>query len=90
MIGPIAGTTQSAAAQDDGDGDGGPGGTFGSGFVGIIDTGQIGNEALIEEPVASGGESTLWTDGEGEDEDEDEDENAAQDDQVPVEQGNEP
>jgi hypothetical protein len=76
IVGPIAAASSAAAAQDDGDGDGssGPGGGFGPGFIGIIDTGQIASETLIEEPVASGGDSTLWTDGEDE-EDEDEDEN---------------
>ncbi len=72
IIGPIAAATSAAAAQDDGDGDGSSGESgFGSGFTGIINTGQIASEALIEEPVASGGDSTLWTDGE-DDEDEEE------------------
>ena len=55
-----------AAGQDDGDGDGSPGGTFGSGFVGIVDASALASAALIEEAVASGGDSTLWTDGEDE------------------------
>ncbi|HEX8442322.1 MAG TPA: hypothetical protein VF631_01610 [Allosphingosinicella sp.] len=67
ILGPITGATSAAAAQDDGDGDGGPGSGFGAGFIGIVDTGQIANESLIEDPVASGGDSTLWTDGEDDD-----------------------
>jgi hypothetical protein len=59
-----------AASQDDGDGDGGTGSGFGAGFIGIVDTGQIASESLIEDPVASGGDSTLWTDGEDDDDDE--------------------
>ena len=72
VIGPIQGAINSAAAaaNDDGDGDGSPGGSFGSGFTGIVNTGQIASEALIEEPVASGGDSTLWTNGEEEEDEE--------------------
>jgi hypothetical protein len=73
VIGPITAATSAAAAQDDGDGDGGSGESgFGAGFIGIVDTGQIASEALIEEPVASGGDSTLWTDGDDEEDAEDE------------------
>jgi hypothetical protein len=67
VVGPLQPPSQSAA-EDDGDGDGGPGSGFGSGFVGIIDTGQVSNGELIDEAVASGGDSTLWTDGEDEEE----------------------
>jgi hypothetical protein len=64
IVGPITGAANAAGSQDDGDGDGGPGSGFGAGFVGLVNTGQIASEALIEEPIASGGDSTLWTDGE--------------------------
>ncbi|HEX8400100.1 MAG TPA: DVUA0089 family protein, partial [Allosphingosinicella sp.] len=69
ILGPITAAASAAASQDDGDGDGGPGGSFGSGFIGIVDAGQLANESLIEDPVASGGDSTLWTDGEDDDDD---------------------
>lgn len=52
------------------DGDGGADG-FGSGFTGLVDTNALASEALIEEPVASGGDSSLWTDGEDDGEQED-------------------
>jgi hypothetical protein len=44
----------------------------------LVDLGALLAEPLIEEPVASGGDSSLWTDAEDdEDEDEEEGDNAA-------------
>ena len=68
MLGPIEAEPTGAEGEETGEGDSGPGG-FGSGFVGLIDTQALAGEALIEEPVASGGDSTLWTDCEDEDPD---------------------
>jgi hypothetical protein len=82
ILGPITAADAAIAGQDDGDGDGGPGSGFGAGFIGIIDTGQLASESLIEDPVASGGDSTLWTDGEDDDDEEDV--------STPVVEGNEP
>jgi hypothetical protein len=78
VLGPIEGPqstpgSDSVAGDSEGDGDGGPGG-FGAGFVGLINTSSLSAEALIEEPVASGGDSTMWTEDDEDDEDEDENE----------------
>ena len=75
ILGPIEGPSSTPGGSEssgggDGDGDGGPGG-FGAGFVGLINTGSLSTDPLIEEPVASGGDSSLWT---GDDEDDEEDE----------------
>lgn len=51
-------------ADADADSDSEDNGGFGSGFTGLVDTNALASEALIEEPVASGGDSSLWTDGE--------------------------
>ncbi len=67
VLGPIEAAQESVSD----DGEGGANGGFGAGFVGLIDTGALGSDALIEEPVASGGDSTLWTDGEDDDDDDD-------------------
>lgn len=72
VLGPVETTQQQAETSiptDDGDGDGGPGG-FGSGFVGLVNTSAPGAEGLIEDPAASGGDSSLWPDGGSQDEDE--------------------
>ncbi|MGZ8346659.1 MAG: DVUA0089 family protein, partial [Allosphingosinicella sp.] len=45
-------------AIDDGEEDGGP--TFGTNFVGIVDTGNLSAEQLIDQAVLSGGDSTAW------------------------------
>ena len=82
VLGPVETVLDSpaseAAADESGDG-GGPGG-FGAGFTGLIDTSSFSTEALIEEPVASGSDSTLWTDGDDDggraDEEEEEESNA--------------
>jgi hypothetical protein len=39
--------------------------------VGDVLDASLGNEALIDEPVASGGDSSLWVGDDDEDEDED-------------------
>ena len=43
-------------------------GGFGATFSEFLDTRTVAREALIEDAVASGGDSTLWTDGEEDDE----------------------
>lgn len=49
--------------------------SFGVTFTGLVDTSDITLEALIDEPVASGGDSSLWVgDGDGADDDDDGDE----------------
>ena len=63
MLGPVESATDSS--EDSGDSDNGG---FGSGFGGLVDTSSFVTEPLIEEPVASGGDSSLWTDGEDGDE----------------------
>jgi hypothetical protein len=72
VVGPVE---QAAAAEEGPLGD--DGGTdsdgFGSAFTGLVNTGAISSEVLIEEPVASGGDSTMWTDGEDDGTAEDED-----------------
>ncbi len=65
VIGPLDTILSSSATMDDGDGDGGPGSAFGAGFINLIDTTPVSNEALIEDAVASGGDSTQWIDGDG-------------------------
>ena len=62
VLGPVESVSESPAAEASEDDSGGPGG-FGSGFVGLVDTSSFTSEALIEEPVASGSDSSLWTDG---------------------------
>lgn len=62
VLGAIEEAT-SGGQEADSDSDGDNGG-FGSGFVGLVDTNALVSEPLIEEPVASGGDSSLWTDGE--------------------------
>jgi hypothetical protein len=54
----------SEAEQADADSGSEDNGGFGSGFTGLVNTNALVSEALIEEPVASGGDSSLWTDGE--------------------------
>ena len=65
---------EAAADQADSDSDNDNGG-FGSGFVGLVNTNALSAEPLIDEAVASGGDSTLWTDG-------DDDENCAPGDET--------
>ncbi len=65
MLGAVQ---EAESGGEDADSDGDNGG-FGSGFVGLVDTNALVSEALIEEPVASGGDSSLWTDGEDQDSD---------------------
>jgi hypothetical protein len=43
----------------------------------LIDPGALVGEPLIEEPVASGGDSSFWTDGDDEEDDEDEEDEDA-------------
>jgi hypothetical protein len=85
VLGPIegpAGTPGTSEGESASDGDGGPGGGFGAGFVGLVDTSALGSDPLIEEPVASGGDSSLWADdGDDDDEDDDEDEDEGGDEQ---------
>ncbi len=67
VLGPVEAANESVAD----DGEGGANGGFGAGFIGLVDTSGLASDALIEEPVASGGDSTLWTDGEDDDDDDD-------------------
>lgn len=71
VLGPIEGPAGSPGGGSEtsggGDGDDGPGG-FGAGFVGLVNTSSLSADALIEEPVASGGDSTMWTEDDEEDE----------------------
>ena len=71
VVGPL-----SATGEDETDG-GSDNGGFGSGFGGLVDTSAFAAEPLIEEPVASGGDSSLWLDGE-----EEEDEKCAPEDKL--------
>jgi hypothetical protein len=69
VTGPVAGPANSPSGGSESSGTGedegqnGPSG-FGSSFRGLINTSSFAAEALIEEPVASGGDSSQWTDGE--------------------------
>ncbi len=55
---------EAAAAAEESESESDDNGSFGSGFAGLVDTNTLVTEPLIEEPVASGGDSSLWTNGE--------------------------
>lgn len=56
ILGPVEGSDSSE------EGEGGANGGFGAGFSGLIDTTGLAADALIEEPVASGSDTSNLTD----------------------------
>ncbi len=69
VLGPVEVTETPPDTSGEGD-SGSSGGSFGSGFVGLVDTSNFAAEPLIDEPAASGGDSALWVEGQMEDPDE--------------------
>ncbi|HEX8667583.1 MAG TPA: hypothetical protein VF727_04330 [Allosphingosinicella sp.] len=66
VLGPVE------AVDSDDDPESGGGGVSVSMSNGLIDTGDVTVEALIEEPVTSGGDSSLWVDDDDDDDDDEE------------------